>query len=157
MASEAAPQLRHLLKPILPWLDDPTTEEIAINKPGEAFVRQKGVFTRHDLPLDYDDLEDISILAGALRRQDVGPRSPLCATEPPRGERLQIGLPPSVPNGTVSLTIRRPGTSVSALSDVTRRYHTARWNKWDSDRKSTRLNSSHANISYAVFCLKKQT
>src|SRR3712207_7135455 len=26
-----------------------------------------------------------------------------------------------------------------------------------SDRKSTRLNSSHANISYAVFCLKKKT
>src|SRR3712207_7753767 len=26
-----------------------------------------------------------------------------------------------------------------------------------SDRKSTRLNSSHANISYAVFCLKKTT
>src|SRR3712207_8609086 len=25
------------------------------------------------------------------------------------------------------------------------------------DRKSTRLNSSHANISYAVFCLKKTT
>src|SRR3712207_7932220 len=28
---------------------------------------------------------------------------------------------------------------------------------WDmEDRKSTRLNSSHANISYAVFCLKKK-
>src|SRR3712207_7946939 len=26
----------------------------------------------------------------------------------------------------------------------------------DADRKSTRLNSSHANISYAVFCLKKK-
>src|SRR3712207_7161731 len=26
-----------------------------------------------------------------------------------------------------------------------------------SDRKSTRLNSSHANISYAVFCLEKKT
>src|SRR3712207_8912592 len=26
----------------------------------------------------------------------------------------------------------------------------------DPDRKSTRLNSSHANISYAVFCLKKK-
>src|SRR3712207_7338165 len=26
----------------------------------------------------------------------------------------------------------------------------------DGDRKSTRLNSSHANISYAVFCLKKK-
>src|SRR3712207_7969121 len=28
--------------------------------------------------------------------------------------------------------------------------------RWE-DRKSTRLNSSHANISYAVFCLKKKT
>src|SRR3712207_7028291 len=27
---------------------------------------------------------------------------------------------------------------------------------WTIDRKSTRLNSSHANISYAVFCLKKK-
>src|SRR3712207_7591488 len=28
--------------------------------------------------------------------------------------------------------------------------------KGEKDRKSTRLNSSHANISYAVFCLKKK-
>src|SRR3712207_8560023 len=38
-----------------------------------------------------------------------------------------------------------------------------RWFTWSpmaeavrTDRKSTRLNSSHANISYAVFCLKKK-
>src|SRR5438445_10107598 len=36
------------------------------------------------------------------------------------------------------------------------------WHGWEysvltgKDRKSTRLNSSHANISYAVFCLKKK-
>src|SRR5947209_12990161 len=29
--------------------------------------------------------------------------------------------------------------------------------RWSQDRKSTRLNSSHANISYAVFCLKKKS
>src|ERR1039457_3046512 len=28
--------------------------------------------------------------------------------------------------------------------------------KWETDRKSTRLNSSHLVISYAVFCLKKK-
>src|SRR3712207_8931765 len=28
--------------------------------------------------------------------------------------------------------------------------------RYGQDRKSTRLNSSHANISYAVFCLKKK-
>src|SRR5690349_22800590 len=27
---------------------------------------------------------------------------------------------------------------------------------WSEDRKSTRLNSSHVEISYAVFCLKKK-
>src|SRR5258707_10548746 len=30
------------------------------------------------------------------------------------------------------------------------------WTTCGLDRKSTRLNSSHANISYAVFCLKKK-
>src|SRR3712207_7810330 len=30
------------------------------------------------------------------------------------------------------------------------------WYNEETDRKSTRLNSSHANISYAVFCLKKK-
>src|SRR3712207_7099178 len=34
---------------------------------------------------------------------------------------------------------------------------TVRPNGLRLDRKSTRLNSSHANISYAVFCLKKKT
>src|SRR3712207_7220076 len=33
---------------------------------------------------------------------------------------------------------------------------TRRIRKNPEDRKSTRLNSSHANISYAVFCLKKK-
>src|SRR3989442_7523372 len=32
----------------------------------------------------------------------------------------------------------------------------SRWKTCCRDRKSTRLNSSHANISYAVFCLKKK-
>src|SRR5690606_40375850 len=32
--------------------------------------------------------------------------------------------------------------------------HFAAWNYFMTDRKSTRLNSSHVKISYAVFCLK---
>src|SRR5687768_17710627 len=34
--------------------------------------------------------------------------------------------------------------------------HRHRGNRQDADRKSTRLNSSHGYISYAVFCLKKK-
>src|SRR5258707_6157912 len=41
----------------------------------------------------------------------------------------------------------------SLLSGLTRQQRRI---KSEADRKSTRLNSSHANISYAVFCLKKK-
>src|SRR3712207_9084252 len=45
-------------------------------------------------------------------------------------------------------SVKRPGQRVTNpdMAQTLRRI----------DRKSTRLNSSHANISYAVFCLKKK-
>src|SRR3712207_8743135 len=53
--------------------------------------------------------------------------------------------------------VGQPGDHPVDLSDVDRtdlgEVHLVRP---ESDRKSTRLNSSHANISYAVFCLKKK-
>src|SRR3712207_8826515 len=60
---------------------------------------------------------------------------------------LKVGVPrrrgrPAVESGFYASSIRLPGESKVAAK---RR-----------DRKSTRLNSSHANISYAVFCLKKK-
>src|SRR3712207_8076834 len=42
------------------------------------------------------------------------------------------------------------------LDEAERQLELARQAAPGSDRKSTRLNSSHANISYAVFCLKKK-
>lgn len=87
---------------------------------------------------DHFDLEEIAILAGALREQDVGARSPLCATELPGGERLQICLPLLVPAGMVSITIRKPGSTVSPLAAAKGRYQSGRWNQWDQ-RKQTAL------------------
>src|SRR3712207_7010326 len=60
----------------------------------------------------------------------------------PSGRKLLLTVPTM--NGAIAPTLfeahigARPGASA-----------------W-LDRKSTRLNSSHANISYAVFCLKKK-
>src|SRR5436190_14090506 len=45
----------------------------------------------------------------------------------------------------------RPGPGLLRPADVRLRDHAG------ADRKSTRLNSSHTVISYAVFCLKKKT
>src|SRR5438034_9798833 len=57
-----------------------------------------------------------------------------------RPGRLSRRVPPSMQNG-------RPTRKEDALAFL-RLVHT--------DRKSTRLNSSHTVISYAVFCLKKK-
>src|SRR3712207_7784102 len=45
-----------------------------------------------------------------------------------------------------------PGVPVISVGD----YNAYQFSDGYTDRKSTRLNSSHANISYAVFCLKKK-
>src|SRR5258707_14765417 len=47
------------------------------------------------------------------------------------------------------------GEDVSARNKCRRGWRRSHQRRF-SDRKSTRLNSSHANISYAVFCLKKK-
>src|SRR3712207_6998592 len=46
--------------------------------------------------------------------------------------------------------------TVPKISVVVRKAYGAGLYAMAGDRKSTRLNSSHANISYAVFCLKKK-
>lgn len=140
--SEAARQLSYIMRPLSRLLEDPATEELCINRPGELFVRQGGAFRAEETALDFADLEDIATLAGALRKQDVSPRNPLCATELPNGERLQICRPPAVPEGTVSLTIRKPGTRVSPLADITKRYETSRWNKWNEKKEASSRNDA---------------
>src|SRR5215472_9265989 len=54
-----------------------------------------------------------------------------------------------------ALPISRRFSSSTATAAVTRCFGRA-WNAPPRDRKSTRLNSSHLGISYAVFCLKKK-
>src|SRR5438045_6014215 len=51
----------------------------------------------------------------------------------------------------------RPGLAVQPRGGVLGRHARARrLSRRAQDRKSTRLNSSHLGISYAVFCLKKK-
>src|SRR4051794_41662425 len=66
----------------------------------------------------------------------------------------------SVGPGGISRTLRNVPVMVALAREMERRCPDA-WlmppGPTESDRKSTRLNSSHPSISYAVFCLKKKT
>src|SRR3712207_7041539 len=59
--------------------------------------------------------------------------------------------------GNATLTFRfANGTTAGRPMDLVVNGTPAGTLAFGGDRKSTRLNSSHANISYAVFCLKKK-
>ena len=70
MSSPAAPLLQYLLQPLRQWLDDAATEDVAINAPGRAWVRHHGAWEGVEVPLSFDDLDEIAILAGSLRQQE---------------------------------------------------------------------------------------
>src|SRR5438445_5296298 len=74
---------------------------------------------------------------------------------------LQVRLPPGhhAARDAHRLARRAQGAGRDALRGagaVRGRPGPLRLGHEEADRKSTRLNSSHANISYAVFCLKKK-
>src|SRR2546430_9504828 len=82
--------------------------------------------------------------------QDVpGPASPICSVFPVATLAAGRGLRPT-PNRSFFTSSMRSSSALSMIVGTSP--SGTRWR----DRKSTRLNSSHSQISYAVFCLKKQ-
>src|SRR2546430_10813382 len=53
-------------------------------------------------------------------------------------------------------TAKTVNTMVDQLGSFASEVNEPSWSTMVLDRKSTRLNSSHSQISYAVFCLKKK-
>src|SRR2546429_6420782 len=81
-------------------------------------------------------------------------------------EYVQITRDPDVPIHKLATWAWRPVAEQSKAHDsravvsrdvISRDETVVRDSNADKDRKSTRLNSSHGYISYAVFCLKKKT
>ena len=100
--------LRLLLEPIARWLDDPCVTEICVNQPGEVWVERLGIWLCEPVSeLDFVTLDSIATLAAAMTSQDVGPDKPLCATQLPDGQRVQICRPPAVAPNLLSITIRK--------------------------------------------------
>src|SRR3712207_6865697 len=74
---------------------------------------------------------------------------PICSTQ--RAGQIWSGYLTEVQEINTTFARRATETWIEAFRKQTE------LNQRMVDRKSTRLNSSHANISYAVFCLKKKT
>src|SRR3989442_11141533 len=71
----------------------------------------------------------------------------------PPGSQIPLALGRHLARSHAALTERPPPFSTDYTDDTD---DDGRGKRGEGDRKSTRLNSSHVRISYAVFCLKKK-
>lgn len=110
--------LDHYLAPLRPLLAPTDVTELVVNRPGEVGVERAGRWVWHEIPaLSEPWLRTLAVAAAAYTRQDVGDDRPICSTVLPDEARCQIVLPPVAPQGTVSLTIRKPSKRRLTLED----------------------------------------
>jgi type IV secretion system protein VirB11 len=104
--------------PLRRYLDDESVTELVVNAPGEVGVERRGGWTWASEPsLDFKSLMALATAAAAFTSQDITRESPIVSTIFPTGERVQLVVPPVVPDGTVSVTVRKPSTVTMTLAD----------------------------------------
>src|SRR3546814_57941 len=104
--------------PLRRYLDDASVTELVINLPGEVGIERRGRWTWESEPsLDFKTLMALATAAAAFTSQDVTRENPIVSTIFPTGERVQIVVPPVVPDETVSITVRKPSTVTMPLAD----------------------------------------
>lgn len=110
--------LDHYLKHINRFLEDDQWTEICINRPGEVFTENAKGWTRFDLPeISQEWCLQLAKLVANYSKQRVEEENPILSATLPTGERIQFVIPPAVPVGTVSITIRKPSNVLFTLDD----------------------------------------
>lgn len=113
-----AATVHHGLAPFALWLADPEVTEVCVNRPGEAFLFRSGAWLRVEAPaLTPERLMNLANAAAVYAGLPFGPECPILSAALPEGERAQFVRPPAVPEGRLSLTIRKPATEVRTLAD----------------------------------------
>lgn len=111
--------LASFLSPIQPHLDRADVFEICINAPGEIFVETTKGWEQIPVPdLTLSHLTGLVSTLSSFAQQVVNETRPLLSCSLPGGERVQIVLPPAVPAGALSLTIRKPARLSLSLEDL---------------------------------------
>lgn len=111
--------IRRLLQPLARFYDDASLFEIIVNRPGELFVEGREGWTRHEIPeVTFDSLMSFARAVATYSAQKIDATSPVLSATLPDGERIQIVIPPAVPAGTVSLTVRKPSQVTFGLDEL---------------------------------------
>ena len=119
VGGDPAEVVRHLLAPLQPYLSDESLFEVVVNRPGEVLTESREGWQTHRVEgLDHDRLVRLSRAVASFASQTIDESRPILSATLPGLERIQIILPPAVPVGTVSLTIRKPASVTFSLDEL---------------------------------------
>lgn len=110
------------MQPIQPFLDADGLTELCINRPNEIWCEGRDGWQRHEIAdpkLSADGLVNgFARLVASFTKQEITRQKPVLSATLPGGERCQIVIPPAVPDGTISITIRKPSHVSLSLDDL---------------------------------------
>ena len=110
------------LEPLAALLKTEGLRELVINDPGKVMTEDADGWSVHLIPvLDYKYLRNLATACASYTSQDVTEVNPVCSTVLVDGSRCQIVVPPAVPDGTISFTIRKPSVTTWSMEDLASR------------------------------------
>lgn len=110
--------LDNAIQPLRKYLDEADVTEVVVNEPQVVGIERRGGWSwAREESMTLDALMELARAAAAFTSQDVTRENPICSTIFPTGERVQLVIPPVVPDGTVSVTVRKPSTKTMTLQD----------------------------------------
>lgn len=105
------------LRPLRPHLDEADVLELCINRPEELLIETtKGWSPVAALEMSQERCMSLATAVATYCDQQINQERPLLSATLPSGERVQFVIPPAVPRGTVSITIRKPSSVIKGLT-----------------------------------------
>ncbi len=109
------------LRPLRAHLDRPGVLEICVNQPGELQIESVDGWQAVAAPeMTQERCLSLATAVATYCDQQINQERPLLSATLPSGERIQFVIPPAVPRGTVSITVRKPSQLVKRLDDFER-------------------------------------
>ena len=109
--------LRAFLKPILPYLDDPTVSEVLVNAPTDIWFERGGRLYRADVTFTEDGLLAAARNMAQFVGRPLSDESPRLDARLPDGSRIHVILPPIARKGT-AISIRKFHQGGLSIADL---------------------------------------
>jgi type IV secretion system protein VirB11 len=106
------------MDPLRPFLKNSELNEVCVNRPGEVWTEGR-TWERHAVPaLTFKYCLHLATLIAGFNEKSINKDKPVLSAALPKGERVQVIIPPACESDTVSITIRKPSMIDKSLDEL---------------------------------------